>query len=406
MTRLNVSTYTAELAASLAVPDQVSDPDGHPQSLSRGAAGVALLHIERAAAGLGDWTTAHSWLTIAASGLITASPQANLLFGAPALAYVLHGAAAPGRYERALAKLDAQITGLTRQRLNQANNRIDRGERPSLAELDLFKGLTGLGAHLLRRHPGSEVLAEVLAYLVRLTRPLGRDDLPGWWTHEAPSGRRANRATGGHGNLSMAHGISGPLALLSLATVRGIVVDGQTDAIRRICDWTDTWRQAHPAGSWWPEVVTLEEAMTGQTRQPAPARPSWCYGTPGHARAQQLAGIALGDIDRRRHAEHALQGCLADPRQLDRITGPGLCHGWAGLLHTSRRIAATADTAALTDSVNNLTGRFPDLPSNLEPGFLSGAAGLALTLTSVATEQPITSWDACLLLDPPYDQNG
>lgn len=37
-----------------------------------------------------------------------------------------------------------------------------------------------------------------------------------------------------------------------------------------------------------------------------PARPSWCYGTPGLARARQLAGLALRDLARQEAAEHAL----------------------------------------------------------------------------------------------------
>jgi hypothetical protein len=328
-------------------------------------------------------------------------PQASLLFGAPALAYALHGATGPGRYEHALGALDTQVARLTRQRLEQAHARIDRGDRPALGEFDLFKGLTGFGAHLLRRRPGGALLTHVLDYLVRLSEPLGPGGLPGWWTDEAPAGHRAIGARGGHSNLSMAHGISGPLALLSLAAIRGIVVDGQLDAIRRICDWTDTWRQVHPSGPWWPEIITLAETRTRQTRQTEPARPSWCYGTPGHARAQQLAGIALGDIDRQRLAEHALHGCLTDPGQLAKITDVGLCHGWAGLIHTCRRIAATAHTPALTRRVNALTDQTTPLPPVLEPGFLNGMAGLALTLTSLACGHTATGWDTCLLLTPP-----
>jgi hypothetical protein len=61
---------------------------------------VALLHVERAATGLGDWDTAHTRLATAAASPISTGPQATLLFGAPALAFALHAAAdRPGRYE-------------------------------------------------------------------------------------------------------------------------------------------------------------------------------------------------------------------------------------------------------------------------------------------------------------------
>ncbi|MFI9553741.1 lanthionine synthetase C family protein [Nonomuraea endophytica] len=380
------------------------------QSLGGGAAGIALLHIERAAAGLSGWNAAHTWLTTATSDALAVGPHVSLLYGAPALAFALHGATGPGRYERALAALDTQVADLVRQRLDQAHRRIDRGQRPVLAEFDLFKGLTGFGAHLLRRDPHGRLLAEVLDYLVRMTHPIDASGLPGWWTSEPPTGHRragGQGGQGGHGNLSMAHGISGPLALLALAASRGIVVDGQPDAIRRICAWTDAWRQTHPAGPWWPEVITVPEVHVGRPRQTEPGRPSWCYGTPGYARAQQLAGLALGDRPRQHLAEHALHGCLTDPIQLALITDPGLCHGWAGVLHTSRRIAESANNAALTSRVNALTNEATPLPHIHEPGFLNGMAGFALALLSLASltsGRTVTNWDSCLLLTTPTGQ--
>ncbi len=211
--------------------------------------GVALLHIERAVTGLSDANTAHTWLAAAAHGDISAGPHATLFFGAPALAFALHAAAdRPGRYERALQALDIRVAAVTRRRLDRAHARIDRGERPALAEFDLINGLTGLGAHLLRRDPHGALFGQVLAYLVRLTEPLDAQDLPGWWTDLAPTGRRATDLPGGHGNFGMAHGISGPLALLSLAMRRGIVADRQAEASKRICSWLDTWRQDHDTG--------------------------------------------------------------------------------------------------------------------------------------------------------------
>ncbi|MGH3622096.1 MAG: lanthionine synthetase LanC family protein, partial [Sciscionella sp.] len=64
-----------------------------------------------------------------------------------------------------------------------------------------------------------------------------------------------------------------------------------------------------------------------------PLQPSWCYGTPGIARAQQLAALATGDTRRRHTAETALLGCLHDPNQLARIIDPGLCHGGSAAHH-------------------------------------------------------------------------
>ncbi|MGH3830404.1 MAG: lanthionine synthetase LanC family protein [Pseudonocardiaceae bacterium] len=190
--------------------------------MGTGAVGVAVLHIERAATGLGSWELAHTWLAAAADGDISAGPNATLFFGAPALAFAVHAAAdRPGRYEQALEALDVRVAAVTQHRLDQAHARIGRGGYPALAEFDLINGLTGLGAHLLRRDPTGDLIQRVLAYLVQLTEPLGAEDLPGWWTDHARTRHRSTNLPGGHGNFGMAHGINGPLALLA-STRRGV----------------------------------------------------------------------------------------------------------------------------------------------------------------------------------------
>lgn len=132
---------------------------------------------------------------------------------------------------------------------------------------------------------------------------------------------------GGHANLGVAHGISGVLAFLGTALRRGITVDGHCEAIATICVHLDTWRHDDDPGPWWPEWITQDELRTGRSRQHSPLRPSWCYGTPGIARAQQIAAIATGDAARQQIAEHALAACLSDTAQLSRITDNSLCHG-------------------------------------------------------------------------------
>jgi hypothetical protein len=81
-------------------------------------------------------------------------------------------------------------------------------------------------AGLLHRHGRSDLLMQVLVHLVRLTEPIRHDGdlLPGWWCRTGPRGQTVARWRGGHGNLGLAHAISGPLALLSTALRRGITV--------------------------------------------------------------------------------------------------------------------------------------------------------------------------------------
>ncbi|MFF4992015.1 lanthionine synthetase C family protein [Streptosporangium saharense] len=355
------------------------------QSLADGAVGIALLHLET-----GDMDTAFQVLEQAITAGVTIADNASLYYGAPAFAYVLAAFDHPG-LENAKAVAAAGTEIVIRHRLEAAHRRIDQRLRPHYAEFDLIRGLTGLGV-ALRRIGASDSLRDVLAYLVRLTEPL--DGLPGWWC--STSRNRDQPVTGGHSNHGMAHGITGPLALLALSMLDGLEVDGQRTAITRICQWLDTWEQHAEGGIWWPEVLTLDELYSGLTHQPGPLRPSWCYGTPGIARAQQLAGRALSDTARQRNAEVAFAACVNDPMQLGRLTGRGLCHGTGGVVTVGRRITDDALTPVPTAplvSLHRRTAAEDDEPT----GFLDGTAGadLALRESRTGTKPP---WDACLLL--------
>jgi hypothetical protein len=408
------ATVAEELSDALAVPPPPEPGDDYSpniprwrdQSLSKGAAGVAVLHGVRAQDGLGSTDAVHAWLARATREDLDAGPGAGLWFGAPAVAFAAT-TAAPGQYPRAVRCLDAAVTELVRARLDAAAVRIAAAARPALSEFDLVRGLTGLGAYLLRRDMHGDLVRRVLAYLVRLTEPVpaaddAGPDAPGWWTSDVPSGSSDPALAAGHANLGMAHGIAGPLALLALAMRHGITVDGHAAAINRICHWLDNWRHQAPAGPWWPERVTLPELHTGRSVRPGPSRPSWCYGTPGLARAQQLAGLAVGDPARQQVAEHALARCLSDPAQLDRITDPALCHGWAGLVATAWCAAADARAphigAHLPRLLDTLLDHADDTPPGRLPGLIEGSAGVALTLHSIATGTA-GGWQTSLLLD-------
>ncbi len=386
----------------------MSAPSGAPndlrQSLAHGAAGIALLHVERALLGAGSWQDAHAWVTEAARDDISAADNTGLFFGAPALAYVLHTACADGiaRYRSALSELDAHVTAITHRRVDAADARIGRRELTCFAEYDLLRGLTGLGAHLLAHAPGNDALGRVLSYLVCLTQPIRTDigTVPGWWVFHDPHLADSAAFPGGHANLGLAHGISGPLALLTHSLRLGITVDGHRDAIAVVCAWLDTWRRDADTGPWWPQWITRDELRTARSNQRGPLRPSWCYGTPGLARTQQLAGIATGDLRRQQMAEHALLGAMSDPVQLGQITDISLCHGWAGLYQTVWRASRDALTPAIGASLPQLADQLIRAGGEEDGGFLDGDAGAALALgTATRTAPPVSGWDACLLIN-------
>ncbi|RKT86368.1 Lanthionine synthetase C-like protein [Saccharopolyspora antimicrobica] len=402
--------FAMEIADRLARPDAADLPTDQAwwhQSLAHGAPGVALLHIELAAAGIRPFDRAHEWLTIVAGKPVTAGASTGGFYGAPAVARALAGATAvrPGTYRSALTPLARQIVADAHARVDTAHTRMDAGELPLMAEFDTIRGLAGHGAYLLHHAPGSTALRAVLSALVRLTRPVMIEggEFPGWWTLTGPTGHVADEFPGGHGNFGLAHGICGPMALLAQALRRGIIVDGQREAVETICAWLNFWRIDTPGGHRWPYMITRDEMRSRPAHvrhSGADRRPSWCYGTAGIARALHLAALALGDNFLRQGAEDALISAVTDPAQDALVNDPSLCHGYAGLA----RITARAATDATSPSAIRLRALAIDLlhraraqPVPDGPGVLEGAAGVGLAALAAVTE-PATGWDTCLLI--------
>jgi hypothetical protein len=402
----SLAAEAAHHAAGLT--DPAPCPDGEPwagQLLATGSAGIALAHIERARSSLDDWRRAHTFIQDAIANPVSTHDGSGLYLGAPAVAFMLDAAAGTtGRYQRGLADLDSPVADLAHRRAAAALERVAAAAPTAFAEYDVFYGLAGIAALLLRRDPGGSAMEHALTALVALTRPLSLDgrEVPGWWCSHDPHRGHTGEA-GGHANFGLAHGITGPLALLSRAARGHVVVDGQYEAITTICAWLDRWRQEGPAGPWWPEHITVGDLAAGRPSQAGPTRPGWCYGTPGIARAGQLAAIATGDRHMQEEYEDALAACLDDPAQQARITDAGLCHGAAGLFQTVWRAAAD-------DSSDRLRLRLPPLAERLaaaatshdgtDLGLLTGTAGLTLALHTAATDTaPNSGWDTCLLID-------
>lgn len=361
------------------------------QSLAEGVPGAVLHAVERD-------EDVRPWLErMLSEPVMVHSDDVGLFEGAPAVAFAL-GAAGNLRTQ---AALDDHVRAITRRRLKAAHQRIDRGDLCAKHEYDLISGLTGLGVYLLHHGSDPALLSQILAYVVRLTDP-HPNGLPGWWALHGPTGPGGDWADG-HGNLGMAHGIAGPLTLLALTARRGIVSPGQTRAMRRIVDWLLRHQRKAPR-AWWPGTVRMREqqAPLGDkgfvADHEAPGTPSWCYGTPGVARALQMAGIALSDLDLQDAAEETLLDCVTDESQLALLDDASLCHGWAGVLHTTWR--ASQHAPRLKAALPRLLAGHVAARAPRGSGILTGTEGTTLAERAATTgTPPKTGWDALLLLN-------
>ncbi|MBO8196802.1 lanthionine synthetase C family protein [Streptomyces smyrnaeus] len=430
----------AELADRLAEPDRVAEVAGAPDNLmhypgsprpvwdplllSDGHPGVALLYAELATGEPRLRGRAHAHLSTALGSGIRLLPQ-SLFAGMVALAFAGQTAATGfGGYATMLAGLDRHITDHVRERARADQARLRAGEPVSSWNCyDVLGGTAGIGRYLLARHESAAepaarrtaglALTDVLESLVAaataddVTRD--GDRLPAWWVTDG-----LEHGLVEHVNFGLAHGVCGPLALLSVAWRAGFRVDRQDEAIERIMALLSRWRTTDEAGPRWPHLVDTAHLRSGEP--PERGRDSWCYGAAGAARAVHLAGAALDRADWRADARAALQGALSAASD-ELIHDSALCHGWAGLLQIVLRMAHdTADPGyhAVADRLAErvLAGFEPEAPFGYRyrhvlarraldrPGFLEGSAGIALALHTYASgSAPATSWDSALLLN-------
>ena len=388
--------------------------------LSGAAAAGALLcaELDRAEPGIGWDRRGHQLLGIAASAAEATDVPLGLFDGVAGLGYAADRlAAGRERYGNLLESIDGVLIEAAGVRAARLRTTLGLPVR----DWDLVSGLVGIGVYLLARRdvpPARAALEQVLGALVALS--CDGMGIARWATPaEHLFGYLRDHAPGGCVNCGLAHGVPGPLALLSLALRDGVEVSGQADAIRRLANWLGAQARPGAAGPDWPAAVPADasaEASAAGGGLPL-ARPGWCYGNAGVARALWLAGSAVDDPGLTTLARGAIRRALARQAADRPLTGATFCHGIAGLAHVGMRIGADdgADDvgAGAQDLCVELISRFEagsafgyrDLAAGGDdqmvevddPTLLSGASGIALVLLTAASERD-PDWDRAVLL--------
>jgi hypothetical protein len=326
------------------------------------------------------------------------------------------------RYHRLLNSLDHSTCSRTIAAARSIRGRQGVG----FGEFDAISGLSGVGAYLLRRRNEPRAMAALSCILEGLVDLLSEEGgLPRWYTPADFLGDDETRKHCPHGNLNLglAHGVPGPLALLSLASTAGVQVPGLTGAIERTADWLCADRFDDRWGVNWPAMLPLVQMDTANgarlqapgagSAPDGPSRCAWCYGSPGISRALWLAGEALGREDYRALAVSAMEAVFRRPIAVRRIDSPTFCHGVSGLLGIALRFSHDLGGAAFSAEIGALVRQLLDSfqPQSLlgfrhletkdtamdQPGLLEGAPGVALALLASATSCEPT-WDRLFLL--------
>ncbi|WP_394847634.1 lanthionine synthetase C family protein [Pendulispora brunnea] len=397
-----------------------------PRALADGCPGMALFFGALQGYRPDAPNVAHAYLAAAISSECP-SPTDSLFYGVPSVAFAARAVERrPGDYAELLSVADEQVAACAESLLSLDEPRVRSGiAGVPMPIYDVVSGLSGLGRYLLACGEGQRSLTErIMRHLVALTRPvvLRGHSVPGWWTPDShPEGLF---------DVGLAHGISGPLALLSIAYEKGIRVQGHERAIRTIVEWLLARRGHDEHGPYWPATISTEHEISPSAAGP-PARAGWCYGAPGVSRALFLASRALKEPQWCDAALDTLCSVLRRPPAQQYIHDATMCHGAAGLtriVHLMARDAvghAGSDelAAALPGCIANIVARAaPEHPFVWDsqgawgedgsyrsderahrPGYLDGAAGVALTLHACLEPDEDEAhgslpWDAALLL--------
>ncbi len=278
---------------------------------------------------------------------------------------------------------------------------------------DTLYGITGIGRYFLSRLPNKQsqsALTRILETLVFLSQDY--DGILGFYTpYSAFDDVLKQYEPTGMVNNGLAHGVPGPLVLMSLAVRVGFEVAGLKEATTKLADWVVGQTMTDEYGINWPRCLQIKDT-DAEIPPLVPSRVAWCYGTPGIARALWLAGDALNVEGYKEIAVQSMKVALSKSPEVQRVDAPTICHGVAGLLQIALRFAAdTSDPEFVDYSVSLAEQLFSYYDPKLfwgyqdkmrdahvdNPAFLYGAAGIVLAL--LAGAYPVEPrWDAILLI--------
>lgn len=287
-----------------------------------------------------------------------------------------------------------------------------RGRSPH----ELVSGLSGFGTYLVERlpHPAAAPLLDRVLDLLAESAEESEAGIT-WYTEpEWLMPWQRQDMPGGCYNLGVAHGVPGVLGFLAAARREGV----QDPRLERLAEGAVRW----VLGRRLPvEDRSVFSSFLVPGEEPVPARTAWCYGDLGVAAVLLSAARGFGRQDWEREALALARAAARRPVETVGAIDAGLCHGTSGLAHLYNRFhQATGDPemkeAALAWYRRTLDIRRPEeafaglLSWVVEPpdqgrwegehGFLTGIAGVGLSLLAAVTEiEP--AWDRALLVATP-----
>ena len=279
------------------------------------------------------------------------------------------------------------------------------------AEFDVIYGAAGIGNYLLQFTNDLEIYSSLqilCEYLISIVRKTNRKtNMPGWYIDlkNEPLYEQYSSYGEGYVNYTVSHGCGGILLFLVNAYRKGVIVNGQIEAIGGIVlEYLRLNKSSN--GVWWSGILSKEEYKK-EVFLPRGERQSWCSGNISVLYAIYKASQLLLWKDTERDIFQGIKQIVLMPIEQYGLCSPIICHGYAGLLTIFRNLydetedmeiykqmVFLLDVVVSCFDVQNRYGfknkKFPNSKINIledDNTFLNGAAGIIMELLSWLKEK-------------------
>ncbi|MDG0949135.1 lanthionine synthetase LanC family protein [Bacillus paranthracis] len=183
--------------------------------------------------------------------------------------------------------------------------------------------------------------------------------------------------------------------ILSKAYKKGIMVNGQRDAIERIVN--DLLKLKNQNDNNWGGMISIDNYMNKSSVINEPTRSAWCYGTPGTAFSLLVAAEALDDTDLYELSKQSMIDLIGKDQN---IYSPTFCHGYAGISYIYKRFYEKTKEIRFFEEAQRLREKVLEFFDDTNPfGFydVERMNDKVLQLNSIGILQGVVGTLLCLL---------
>lgn len=276
------------------------------------------------------------------------------------------------------------------------SNRVEKINSLEVSNYDLISGVTGVGNFMLNNglFKDNEISNSIIKYYKKLCNK--RNDKYCWfieYQNQISTNEEMNTYRSGHYDCGMAHGIAGPLRILSELYLHGLIDDKY---IINILEFYENIEETIDGIICWPGKVDNNFNSVYKS-----LNLSWCYGIIGISPSLIKAYTVLGDIQKSEilYTNYInLSKLLITNNNMKYFNTITICHGHSGLLCGLNQALMVTHDKNILKSIDMLRRHIINRINFLDNtgSLLEGKQGVLLSLLS--TINPNTEFEQLLLL--------